>query len=117
MSRDHIRSPPQHEGLHADIRVDALPILSSAKHLAQDGYATGASERNWTSVAAQVALPPGMADWQKNLLTDPQTSGGLLVACDKASAGRVLEIFKAQGFKYACEIGALAAGTATISVT
>jgi selenide,water dikinase len=103
--------------LHADIRFDALPILKAAKHLAQDGYATGASDRNWASVAPYMTLPTGMPEWQKKLLTDPQTSGGLLVACDQASAARVLEIFKRQGYKYACEIGALSAGPATISIT
>jgi selenide,water dikinase len=64
-----------------------------------------------------MTLPTGMPEWQKKLLTDPQTSGGLLVACDQASAARVLEIFKRQGYKYACEIGALSTGPATISVT
>jgi selenide, water dikinase len=103
--------------LHADIQFDALPILSAAKHLAQDGYATGASERNWESVSPHVKLPDGMPEWQKKMLTDPQTSGGLLVACDRASAPRALEIFKQQGFKYACEIGALKAGPATIGVS
>ena len=102
--------------LHAAIRFDALPILSAARHLAQAGYATGASDRNWSSIAAHIAVPPGMPDWQKKLLTDPQTSGGLLVACDKESAPRVLDIFKRQGFKYACEIGSLGAGSPTISV-
>ncbi len=58
-----------------------------------------------------------MPEWQKKLLTDPQTSGGLLVACDRASAPRVLEIFKQQGFKYACEIGTLAAGASAIRVS
>ena len=103
--------------LHAEIRFDALPILSAARHLAQSGYATGASERNWASVAPHIEVPPAMPEWHKKLLTDPQTSGGLLVACDRASVSRVLEIFRDQGFKYACEIGALAAGPATISVT
>ena len=51
------------------------------------------------------------------MLTDPQTSGGLLVSCDRAMAAQVLDIFKRQGFKYACEIGSLSAGPATISVT
>ena len=64
-----------------------------------------------------MTLPPDMPDWQKKLLTDPQTSGGLLVACDKASIARVLETFKRQGFKYACEIGSLSSGPATIGVT
>ncbi len=103
--------------LHADIRFDALPILSAARHLAQSGYATGASDRNWTSVAAHIKLPQDMPGWGKTLLTDPQTSGGLLVACDAASAPRVLDIFKRQGFKYACAIGSLSAGPATITVS
>jgi selenide,water dikinase len=103
--------------LHADIRFESLPILSAAKHLAQDGYVTGASERNWASVAAHVTLPPAMPGWQKNLLTDPQTSGGLLVACDRATAPRVLDIFRQQGFEHACEIGVLKAGPAAISVS
>ena len=103
--------------LHADIRFDALPILSAARHLAQAGYATGASDRNWTSVAPHLTLPPSAPEWHKKMLTDPQTSGGLLVACDQASVARVLEIFKRQGFKYAAEIGGLATGPATISVS
>jgi selenide,water dikinase len=103
--------------LHADIAFDALPILSAALHLAKAGYATGASERNWVGVAEHVALPAGSPAWHKTLLTDPQTSGGLLVACDRASAPGVLEIFRQQGFNYACEIGALKAGPAAISVS
>ncbi|HXD51507.1 MAG TPA: selenide, water dikinase SelD, partial [Burkholderiales bacterium] len=61
--------------LHADIRFDALPVLSAAKHLAQGGYATGASDRNWASVAAHMTLPPNTPEWHKKMLTDPQTSG------------------------------------------
>ena len=103
--------------LHADIAFDSLPILSAARHLAAAGYATGASDRNWTSVEQHVRLPAGAPAWHTKLLTDPQTSGGLLVACDRASASRVLEIFRQQGFKYACEIGSLKAGPAAISVS
>ena len=64
-----------------------------------------------------MALPPGALEWHKKLLTDPQTSGGLLVACDKASVPQVLDVFKRQGFKYACEIGGLSTGPATITVS
>ena len=102
--------------LSAEIRFDALPVLSAALHLAQAGFGTGAIERNWESVGPHVTLPPGMPEWQKKLLCDPQTSGGLLVACDRDSAPRVLEIFKQQGFQHAREIGALTAGPAAIGV-
>jgi len=103
--------------LRAEIKFDAMPVLSAALHLVKLGFVTGASDRNWTSVANFVALPPEMPAWQKKLLCDPQTSGGLLVACSRDSAPAVLEIFKQQGFDRACEIGSLAAGTIGITVS
>ncbi|NBX15703.1 MAG: selenide, water dikinase SelD, partial [Betaproteobacteria bacterium] len=91
--------------LHAGIRFDALPILSAAKHLAQDGYATGASDRNWISAGPQTQLPADFAAWQRKLLCDPQTSGGLLVSCSEASVNEVMAIFKQHGFDHASLIG------------
>ena len=102
--------------LSATIRYDSVPVLSAARHLAEAGYVTGASGRNWASVGPHTTLPVAMPEWQKNLLCDPQTSGGLLVACDPASAPRVLETFKQQGFEYAGEIGYLTEGAAAIKV-
>ena len=103
--------------LGAGIDFSSIPILSEALPLAQAGYATGASDRNWESVGSEVELPPGMPEWQRKLLCDPQTSGGLLVACARDSAPRVLEIFSRQGFSHAREIGSLMAGPARISVS
>jgi selenide,water dikinase len=102
--------------LRGDIEFERLPILSAALHLLKQGYATGASERNWESCARDVTLPQGMADWKRKLLCDPQTSGGLLVACTAESAGQVLSIFQAQGFKHAREIGKLVAGPVGVTV-
>jgi selenide,water dikinase len=102
--------------LRGDIEFERLPILSAALHLLKQGYATGASERNWESCARDVTLPQGMADWKRKLLCDPQTSGGLLVACTAESAGQVLSIFQAQGFKHAREIGRLVAGPVGVTV-
>lgn len=103
--------------LQATLNFAQLPILSAARHLLEQGFVTGASDRNWASYGTQVTLPEGVPAWHRNLLTDPQTSGGLLVACDAASAPGVLEIFKQQGFKDACEIGRLDAGAPGIVVT
>ncbi len=102
--------------LRGDIEFDRLPVLSAALHLVKQGYATGASERNWESCARDVTLPQGMADWKRKLLCDPQTSGGLLVACTAESAGRVLSIFQEQGFPHAREIGRLATGPVGVTV-
>ncbi|MBI2508779.1 MAG: selenide, water dikinase SelD, partial [Betaproteobacteria bacterium] len=96
--------------LAAQLDFGRLPILSAAQHLAAAGYVTGASGRNWTSYGGAVELPAGWPDWRRNILADPQTSGGLLVACEPASVPAVLDVFKQQGFQHATVIGALDRG-------
>jgi selenide,water dikinase len=103
-------------GLSAELRWADIPLLSAAQHIAQAGYVTGASARNWSSCAVAVDLPQDMPQWQRNLLTDPQTSGGLLVACDSEAAGEVLALFRREGFSQAAVIGRLSAGPARIAV-
>jgi selenide,water dikinase len=103
--------------LEARVGFERIPILSAARHLAQAGYATGASDRNWASHPEAVSLPEGWPAWRRKILTDPQTSGGLLVACDAATAPAVLEVFKRQGFQHTAQIGTLASGEPRIIVT
>ncbi len=113
----HLHEICRGSNLRAEVSFDALPVLSAALHLLREGYATGASERNWESFGRHVTLPPDMPQWKQKLLCDPQTSGGLLVACDRDSAPRVLEIFRNEGFKDAREIGSLHAGEPAINVS
>ncbi len=102
--------------LGAEINFSQLPILSEALRLAELGYATGASGRNWSSYKQDVLLPEDMPTWQKNLLTDPQTSGGLLVTCLPQKADAVLKTFHNAGFLDACAIGTMHKGAATVAV-
>ncbi len=103
-------------GLAAELQWSQVPILSAARHLLEAGYVTGASERNWTSYGAQVVMPAGDTTLQRRILTDPQTSGGLLVACTADAASAVLDIFRAEGFADAAVIGRLAAGSPGVKV-
>ena len=103
--------------LRAEIRFDQLPILSEALPLAQAGYATGASDRNWTGATEEVTLGSNIDTWQKKLLCDPQTSGGLLVACRPEAAPAVLDVFAKEGFRDACVIGKLVSGNASVIVS
>ena len=112
----HLHEMARGSKLRVDISYADVPVLSAAVHLAQAGYITGASERNWTSVGPHTQLPADFAEWQRKLLCDPQTSGGLLVACDRATAPQVMEIFHAGGFAGAREIGSLSAGEPRIHV-
>ena len=96
-------------GLAAEVRVSDVPLLGQARALAEQGFLTGASSRNWAGYGHDVEL--GTASLiDKALLTDPQTSGGLLVACDEADAGAVLQVFRDEGFDEARVIGELKAG-------
>jgi selenide,water dikinase len=103
--------------LGADIEFARLPILPIALELAQQGFATGAAERNWGSYGQDVVLPEGMEEWRRKLLCDPQTSGGLLVSCAPEAADQVLDVFRRQGFDYAAVIGSMHSGDGRVTVT
>ena len=103
-------------GLTVVIEADALPLLPAAEALARDGYVTGASHRNWAAFGEAVDLPGGCPDWRRHLLTDPQTSGGLLVACAPEAAAASLARIREAGFGQACVIGHTEAGSARIRI-
>jgi selenide,water dikinase len=92
-----------------------LPVIAEALDWARQGVATGASDRNWKSYGHEVEFAG--EEWKRKILTDPQTSGGLLVACAPDSQNQVLAEFKKRGFAEARVIGTLSAGPARISVT
>ena len=92
-------------GLAVTIDWSRVPLLEGARELAQAGFVTGASGRNWAGYGSEVALPAGFADADQALLTDPQTSGGLLVSCSPAVAADVLAVFRRHGFASAAVIG------------
>jgi selenide,water dikinase len=104
-------------GLSARVRMSQIPLLDNAFALAEAGCVTGASGRNWTSYGAQVQLDPRIGNVARSLLCDPQTSGGLLVACDDEAVPSVIEIFQRFGFDRAGTIGHMYASTNDGSAT
>ncbi len=98
-------------GLKLVLQGAALPLLPRASELAQEGFVTGASGRNWESYGHEVALPSSYPLWQRHLLTDPQTSGGLLIACAASSADGVLRLIHTEGYAEARIIGELSPGS------
>jgi selenide,water dikinase len=98
------------------IETDAVPLLGRAEHLAKTGFVTGASHRNWAAYGDAVALPEGFPEWRRFLLTDPQTSGGLLVACAPARAEAILSTIRSGGFTQAAIVGRIEAGPSAARV-
>jgi selenide,water dikinase len=97
-------------GAGCELRIDwpRVPQLPGVRELAAAGLVTGASARNWASYGEQVMLPDGFAAEDRALLTDPQTSGGLLVSCAAAAVDEVISVFRRHGFEDAVEIGEVA---------
>lgn len=102
--------------LSATIVWDKLPLLDTVSDYAQKGYNTGAADRNWDSFFNHVVTPDGLPQWKKNILMDPQTSGGLLVSCPPEAADAVLKVFHGSDFEHASIIGSLSEGEAKVSV-
>ena len=102
--------------VHAQLDMPAIPLLPGVLQLAHDGFFTGASSRNWDAYGKDVRLDEALSPAQRALLTDPQTSGGLLVACDPAAVDDVLTLFAREGFADAAVVGRIDAGAAGVSV-
>ncbi|MGH8712402.1 MAG: selenide, water dikinase SelD [Casimicrobiaceae bacterium] len=103
-------------GVGARVAFDRVPLLPGVQALARAGMITGASTRNWVGCRDQVSLRARDGTTAQALLTDPQTSGGLLVACAHDAVAEVLAVFRDEGFEHATVIGEVTAAPARIVV-
>jgi len=92
------------------------PLLDGVEDLVLAGVRTGASGRNWASYGAGVDLPADLPDGRRDLLTDPQTSGGLLIAVAADRAEALLDLARAEGFDRAAVVGRVVDGPARVRV-
>ncbi|MDR2187242.1 MAG: selenide, water dikinase SelD [Azonexus sp.] len=112
----HLAEMCRGSGVAAHLRYADAPLLPRAAELAEAGFVTGASARNWASYGHQARLADSLGETARTLLTDPQTSGGLLVACAPEAVTDVLSIFLQQGFGHVAVIGEMVAGEPCIAV-
>ena len=83
----------------------SVPLLPGVRQLAERGFVTGASGRNWAGYGAEVSVAADLGAVDRALLTDPQTSGGLLVSCDPGCVEDVMMVFNRHGFTQATVVG------------
>lgn len=109
-------------GSGLDVHIDwaKVPLLDGVRTLAQQGHITGASARNWSDYGADVQLPGiGFDAIDQAMLSDPQTSGGLLVSCAPYALDEVMAVFSRHGFAQAAVVGSVeekAGGRPTLTV-
>lgn len=112
----HAREMALGSRLSVKIEYSRVPYLPQAERLAAQGFITGASNRNWAGYGNDVKLDTSIDEVRRTLLCDPQTSGGLLVACSPESASQVIEVFHHLGFTQAAVIGSLTQGSPAVEV-
>ena len=103
-------------GLTAVIDWHQVPLLAGVNAMAADGFVTGASGRNWDAYGKEITLAASLPATARDLLSDPQTSGGLLVSCRPETVANVLRVFSAAGFDQAAVIGRIESGPAGLRV-
>ncbi|MCB2076193.1 MAG: selenide, water dikinase SelD [Novosphingobium sp.] len=103
-------------GLRATIRFDDVPMLDGISELARAGTRTGAAVRNWDSYGGEVVMPDELSGWQRDVLCDPQTSGGLLVSVAREALDEALSLLRSAGFAHAACIGEVRSGDPGITV-
>ena len=113
----HAMEMARGSGVRIAIDEARVPLFTQAKALAEAGFITGASKRNWHSYGEGVSLDADMPAWRRDLLTDPQTSGGLLVACKAKRAAAIRGMIEEAGYPSASIIGSVIDGVPGIEVS
>lgn len=103
-------------GLRIQLKANKIPMIENVYNLIAKGYITGASHRNWAGYGESIRFTSNHDDALQSLLTDPQTSGGLLVSCSVEATQKVLEIFQYHGFTEACVVGEVIEGTPMVDI-
>lgn len=101
----HLLEMSRGANLQANLTWRDIPVIAEAVEFAKEGIYTGASTRNWQGYGGEVSFDPAIEVWQQHLMTDPQTSGGLLIACAPEAKDRVLDLLQRSGFHEARAIG------------
>ena len=100
----------------AEVKFVSLPLFAQTRCMAEKGIGTGGATRNWSGYGHEVELPADAPEWWRGVLCDPQTSGGLLIACSRESAPQVLELLRSRNFDGAAVVGEFSAAPPRVCV-
>ncbi len=106
----HLLEMSRGASLRANLNWSDVPVISEAVEFVKEDIYTGASTRNWQAYGREVSFGSDIQPWQQHLMTDPQTSGGLLIACAPTAKDQVLDLLHRSGFHEARAIGHFGSG-------
>lgn len=107
----HLREVAAASRVGATISLEAVPVLPEAWRLVREGVCPGGTHRNLKSLEGSVEWAPGMGEDVRLVLSDAQTSGGLLMAVGKAQSKEMLRrLSETKGVLAAARIGEVTAG-------
>jgi selenide,water dikinase len=90
----HLIEIAEGSGLSAEIEYSAIHVLEEAKHYLAQRIVPDATYRNWNFYQPKTAFATGVNVMEAfQILPDPQTNGGLLIAVDPSSQEEVLNLF------------------------
>jgi selenide,water dikinase len=103
----HLAEMCEGSGVSAKLEFEQVPVIPSVAHYLEQGCVPGGTVRNWNSYGSKIGK---LTDGQRNILADPQTSGGLLVAVAEKDSAAFEELLRRSGLPEACcrAIGRLA---------
>jgi selenide,water dikinase len=106
----HLHNLASASKLAARVRASAVPVLDFARDLARQGLVPGGTKRNLAWVEPNAAFAPGLSHFEKLILCDAQTSGGLLIAVPAEREVELVADLTRRGTAAAASIGELVAG-------
>jgi selenide,water dikinase len=103
-------------GSQVILHFERLPFYSDARRMYQKGETTGSNTPNQKLVAEKLQIRKSLTDSEEQLLYDPQTSGGLLLAVPQSQADDLIAALTAAGVQTAVQVGEVAEGPYGITV-
>jgi selenide, water dikinase len=94
----HLLEMCEGSNLSAEVNYESIPLICNGlEDYININSVPGGSLRNWASYGHKVDIFTSKTDVAKTILSDPQTSGGLLISVDPDTVLDVIEVFKKAG--------------------
>jgi len=96
-------------GVTLEMAIDSLPVMDEALAMYKKGMTTGVNKHNRELVSGNMIMDCPLPEWHREIVFDPQTSGGLLASVPAEQAGSLVDALHQAGVAASCVIGRVTA--------